>query len=261
MTGPDSGAALTGHALLSCSNLSKSFGGAQALDRLTLTFADTGIVAVIGPNGAGKTTFFNVVSGFVRADAGSCHVDGMPVLGLAPHRIAALGVARTFQELRLIRRLSTLENLCLAQPHQAGEGIFTALAAWRDSAREADRRQFARELLARLGLRDQEAMPAGELSYGQQKLLSLGCCLAMRPRILLLDEPLAGVHPAMRTEIIQLIADAGRQGSLALVIEHHLEAVTEHADDMIVMHRGALLARGIPHEVLKLPEVVEAYVA
>ena len=245
---------------MSCIDLSKSFGGTRALDCVTISFPGPGIVALVGSNGAGKTTLFNILSGFLRPDTGECRIHGRQIAYLAPHEIAALGVARTFQDVRLIRQLSVLENLCLAQPNQVGERIFTALAARGYRSHELRNRHFARMLLEQLRLDGMEDTPAGDLSYGQQKLLSLGCCLAMRPNIMLLDEPLSGVHPTLALEIIELVADIGKSGTLVIFVEHDLEAVASLADEVIVMHHGAMLARGKPSDVLRLPEVMEAYV-
>lgn len=246
--------------VLSCSAVSKSFGGASVLDRVTLSFPGAGVAALVGPNGAGKTTLFNILTGFLRPDTGECCINGRQIASLAPHEIAKLGVGRTFQEVRLIRQLSVVENLSLAQPDQNGERIFTALAPRGDRSQEIRNRQSAYALLERLQLDGVANGSAGDLSYGQQKLLSLGCCLAMRPNIMLLDEPLSGVHPTLALEIVELIADAGRSGTLVIFVEHDLEAVVSLADEVIVLHHGAMLARGSPAEILKLPEVVEAYV-
>jgi len=245
---------------LSVTGLSKSFGGVQAIDKVTIAFPATGIIALIGPNGAGKTTLFNILSGFLAPDAGDCRIEGRLTIGMAPHLIARLGLARTFQHVRLVRQLSVLDNLCLARPRQAGERILPALTGAWSGSEEPDNRDFARGLLERLQLRESEDMPAGTLSYGQQKLLALGCCLAMEPTMLLLDEPLAGVHPALALVILGIMAEIGKSGNLVIFIEHNLEAVSKVADEAIIMHRGKVLARGKPADVLKLPEVVEAYV-
>jgi neutral amino acid transport system ATP-binding protein len=258
-----SGSARTGSAArlrLSVAGLSKSFGGVQALDKITIAFPSTGVVALIGPNGAGKTTLFNILSGFIAPDAGECHIEGRRTTGMPPHLIARLGLARTFQQVRLVRQLSVLENLCLARPRQTGERFLAALMGARGGSTESGNRDFARPLLERLHLLEQEDMPAGSLSYGQQKLLSLGCCLAMEATILLLDEPLTGVHPALALAILELIAEVGRSGNLVVFIEHDLEAVSKVADEAIIIHRGTVLARGVLADVLKLPEVLEAYV-
>lgn len=246
---------------LNAAGLSKSFGGVQAVDRVTIAFPSTGIVALIGPNGAGKSTLFNILSGFVAPDSGECRIDGRLTTGMPPHLVARLGLARTFQQVRLVRHLSVLDNLCLARPGQTGDRFLAALTGARSSAAESGNRAFARRLLERLHLGEQENMPAGSLSYGQQKLLGLGCCLAMDSSILLLDEPLTGVHPALALIILELIAEIGRSGKLVVFIEHDLEAVSKVADEAIIMHHGAVLARGTLADVLKLPEVVEAYVS
>lgn len=240
--------------------LSKAFGGVQAIEAVTVAFPSNGVVALIGPNGAGKTTFFNILSGFIHPDRGECLIGGRRTTGMRPQSIAGLGLARSFQSVRLIHQLSVLDNLCLARPRQTGEGFLAALTGRVSRSQEAANRDFANRMIERLHLRQSADTPAGDLSYGQQKLLSLGCCLAMEPIILLLDEPLAGVHPVLASMIMELITQTGRLDKLVIFIEHDLEIVSKMADEVVMLHRGAVLARGRPTEVMTVPEVVEAYV-
>jgi ABC-type branched-subunit amino acid transport system ATPase component len=245
---------------LLCEGLTKRFGGLVALTGVDLTFPRRGVVAIIGPNGAGKTTLMNVVTGFARPDSGRCVLDGREITGLAPHRIARLGLARTFQEVRLVTRVSLLENLLLACPHQAGEGLVSALAGiW--LARERLDREKSLAILRTVGLGARSAGPAGELSYGQKKLLSIACCLATEASILFLDEPFAGVDPVLASEVLKLLHGIRESGKCVVFIEHDLGLVRRIADRLIVMDRGRVIAEGPPGEVLDRPEIIEAYIA
>ena len=178
-----------------CDRLCKSFDGIRAVADLTLELPETGVVAIIGPNGAGKTTLLNLLTGFLRPDSGRCLLGGREITQLAPHRIARLGVGRTFQDLRLIEQVPGLENVMLARPNQRGEGLLAALLRFGVAKEEAANREEAMRLLRFVGLADKAAELAGELSYGEQKLLTIACCLATEARILFFDEPVTGVHP------------------------------------------------------------------
>lgn len=181
--------------VLRCEGLTKAFDGIRALADVNLQFPSSGIVAIIGPNGAGKTTLLNVLTGFLRPDAGRCFFSERETTHFPPHRIAQLGIARTFQDLRLILQVPTLENVLLARPRQRGERLLVALLRFGGAAEETRDYDEAIRLLGFVGLEEKTTELAGELSYGQQKLLTLACCLATAARILLLDEPVAGVHP------------------------------------------------------------------
>ncbi len=248
-------------ASLHCSNLSKSFNGLPALRDAHLAFPPWGIVAIVGPNGAGKTTLFNVLTGFLTPDTGSVFLAGREITRLAPWRIARLGIARTFQEMRLVRLVSALENVMLAWPNQRGEKLSIALTRIGVAKEEATNRAMAMELMRFAGLEDKADRLAGELSYGQQKLLSLTCCLATQARILLLDEPIAGLHPEMAEHILGLLVKLKEEGKLVVFIEHDLAAVKKVADRVIIMDEGNVIAEGPAHEVLVRPEIMEAFVA
>jgi len=245
---------------LGCEGLSKSFDGTQALQDVRLEFPATGIVALIGPNGAGKTTLLNVLTGFLRPDAGRFFLGERELTGLAPHRIARLGIARTFQDLRLISQVPVLENVLLARPNQKGERLLPALLRFGVAQEESRNREQAMRWLRFVGLDQKASEAAGELSYGQQKLLTLACCLASEGRILLLDEPVAGVHPDMVSQILDLLRQLRDQGRLVVFIEHDIAAVRHVADLVIVMDEGRIIAQGRPGEVLERPEIMEAYV-
>lgn len=244
-----------------CEDICKLFGGARALADLTLEFPPSGIVAIIGPNGAGKTTLLNVLTGFLAPQCGRVSLGERELTGLAPHKIARLGIARSFQDLRLINQVSVLENVLLARPNQKGERLLPALLRFGVSTEEKLNHDEAMRWLKFVGLADTAGQLAGELSYGQQKLLTLACCLATEAKILLLDEPVAGVHPEMIQKILGLLSELRGQGKLVVFIEHDIAAVRQIADQVIVMDEGKIIAQGKPSEVLERPEIIEAYVA
>lgn len=243
-----------------CQGLWKSFDGTVALADVRAEFPPTGIVAIIGPNGAGKTTLLDVLTGFLRPEAGRVFLGERELTHLPPHRIARLGIARTFQELRLISQVPVLENVMLARPSQRGERLWRALSRRGVRAEETRNREAAMHWLQFVGLADRAPAAAGELSYGQQKLLTLACCLATEARILLLDEPVAGVHPEMVERILGLLRRLRDLGRLVVFIEHDLVAVRQVADWLMVMDGGKIIAQGNPSEVLERPEILEAYV-
>jgi ABC-type branched-subunit amino acid transport system ATPase component len=248
-------------AILRCEQLSKSFDGVPALACLDLAFPASGIIAIIGPNGTGKTTLLNTITGFLSPDAGHIFLDQCEITNLAPYRIARLGIARTFQDLRLIQQLSVLENVMLARPQQRGERLFYALARVGVAAEEAHNREEAMRLLRFIGLEEKAHEFAGELSYGQQKLLTLACGLATEARILMLDEPVAGVHPEAAVRILTALKRLGSEGKLVIFIEHDISAVRRIANTVIVMDSGRVIAQGHPGEVLERPEIMEVYLA
>jgi ABC-type branched-subunit amino acid transport system ATPase component len=217
-------------------------------------------VAIIGPNGAGKTTLINVLTGFLRADSGKSFLGERELTRLAPHKIARLGVGRTFQDLRLISQVSVLENVLVARPNQKGERLLPALFRNGVATEEARNREEAMRWLKFVGLADAANELAGELSYGQQKLLTLACCLATDARILLLDEPVAGVHPDMVEKILGLLRQLREQEKQIVFIEHDIASVRRVADSVVVMDEGKIIAKGKPGEVLERPEIIEAYV-
>ena len=242
-------------------NLSKSFGGLDALVQVSLAFSAPGIIALIGPNGAGKTTLLNTLTGLSAADTGRCWLNRQEITRLPPHRITQLGAARTFQDLRLIRQITVLENVLLACPHQQGERWLNALLGVGVVRQERTNRRKAKKLLQFVGLAEMAGQLAGELSYGQQKLLSLACCLATEASVLLLDEPVAGVSPALVDQILQLLQQLREEGKLIIFIEHDIDAVRQIADCVVVMDAGKIIAQGSPADILCRPEIMEAYLA
>ena len=246
---------------LRCAELLKSFDGVRALDRINLTIPTAGIIAIIGPNGAGKTTLINLLTGFLKPDAGKCFLGREEITRLSPHEIARLGIARTFQDLRLILQVRVLDNVMLARPRQRGETLIGALLRIGVAKEERDNREEAIALLKFVGLEERANDLAGKLSYGQQKLLTIACCLATEARLLLLDEPIAGVHPGMVEKILTLIGKLQDDGKQILFIEHDISAVRQVAEHVIVMDQGKIRAQGPPRAVLENPEVMEAYLA
>ena len=240
--------------------ITKSFDGIQAVKNFSFEWQNQRILGLIGPNGAGKTTLFHILTGFLPADSGQFLFKGENLLKTPPHRIVHKGIARTFQDLRLLRQVRVIENVLLCRLNQIGED---PLSAWirgkkyRQNHRE--NMEKAESILEFIGLLDKRNDLAEALSYGQQKLLSLGCCLATEAEYLLLDEPVSGVNPAMIGKILGLLKKLANQGRKILLIEHNIEAVRSVCDGLIVMDHGRKIAEGRPEEVLAKEEIVEAY--
>jgi len=246
--------------MLVAKDLSKSFDGIRALSGFSCAVKGREILGLIGPNGAGKTTLFNVISGFLPPDRGRITFDGKNLVGIPPHKIAKSGIARTFQNLRLIRQLSVLDNVLLSFRDQPGEKLRNVFFNWKKSKiHEAENRQTALALLAQSGLGDKAYDPADNLSYGQQKLLSLVCCLAAKADLLLLDEPVAGIAPEMIERILGIIRELPAKGKSVILIEHNIDAVMQVCDRVVFMDAGERICEGTPQEVRNNPKVIEAY--
>ena len=234
--------------------LSKSYGGVQAVRDVSFAVAPGEVVALIGPNGAGKTTCFNMLNGQLAPDTGEILVGGTPVAGLPPHRIWRLGVGRTFQLTQTFGSLSVRENVqvALLSFHRRLRS-FLALAPSLYSLE-------AEELLERVGMRNQAGRPCAVLAYGDLKRVELAVALANRPRLLLMDEPTAGMAPEERGELMQLAAAlAGNESIAVLFTEHDMGVVFGHASRVIVLHQGEIIAMGTPQEVRADPKVREVY--
>lgn len=244
---------------LRCERLIKTFDGVRALDAFDMEFPDAGIVAIVGPNGAGKTTLIDVICGVIRPDGGRVMLGSEELTGLCPQEVAALGIARTFQELRLIAQVPVMENVLLARPRQRGERLASALLSRRAKAEESANRSAAEAFLKAVGLEGRAVQLVRELSYGQQKLLSLACCIATEAEVLLLDEPVAGLDPNTRRDVLALLLRLRGDGRRILFIEHDMEAVRQVADQVIVMANGTVIAAGCPSEVLAQREIQERY--
>jgi ABC-type branched-subunit amino acid transport system ATPase component len=244
--------------LLEVRGLSRRFGGVVALNGLDVTVAEGTITALIGPNGAGKTTAFQCISGVGRTDSGSVHFAGHDITGWRPDRITRAGMVRSFQIARGIPRLSVMENLMLYAPNQPGERIGRALFGLGRAAEEAAR-EAAVAVARRLGLLRLGNTPAASLSGGQKKLLEIGRALMARPRMILLDEPVAGVNPTLAQEIARHLSALRDEGMTFLVIEHHMDIVAQLCDPVVVMAEGRVLTQGSFAEVAADPAVQEAY--
>jgi len=239
--------------------VAKSFGGVQAVDDVSLSLASSQIAALIGPNGAGKTTLFNLISGFLRPEKGSLRYKGNLLNCLAPHAIANLGMGRTFQDLRLIRGISVLDNVLLALHNTGLQGLQALFVPRGHCHWQQVHRQTAEHFLEFVGLLDEANDPAEALSYGQQKLLTLACCLAMGADLLLLDEPVAGVEPNTVDRVVDLLSKLRGQGKSIFLIEHTMPVVSRIADVVFVLDEGRLIAQGTPAQVMEDPHVLEAY--
>lgn len=246
--------------LLSVSNLGISFGGIRAVDGVSLATMPGQIFSIIGPNGAGKTTLFNLISGIYRAQGGTVMLAGEDVTGLPPEKLAARGLARTFQNLQIFFRMSVLENVMVgAHVHEqkrALSHLFGLPATARENRRSRDE---AMALLERLHLANAADRPAGSLPYGQLKRLEIARALASKPKILLLDEPAAGCNPTETAEIDDIIVGIARGGIGILLVEHDMKLVMGVSDRVLVLTEGRVLIEGSPDEVANSPAVIEAY--
>jgi neutral amino acid transport system ATP-binding protein len=239
----------------------KRFGGIRAVNGATMSVSERSITALIGPNGAGKTTFFNVITGFYRPDGGSATFKDHQVLGRPPYAIARQGMVRTFQITKALARMPVIDNMMLGAPDQPGERLVNVVfrqGAWRRREREVH--EQAMELLEVFNLARLADAYAGTLSGGQRKLLELARALMTRPRLLLLDEPMAGINPTLGRRLLDHMQRLrAEEGVTFLFIEHDMEVVMNHSDRVIVMAEGQVIADGEPHQVRKDPAVIDAY--
>src|SRR5581483_3850509 len=247
--------------ILAVDALSRRFGAVRAVDGASFEVEPGSITSLIGPNGAGKSTLFNVVSGLLSPDSGRVVFEGQRIDGRPPHRIARLGLVRTFQNARALTRLSVLDNLALAAPQQPGERLSTLLVAPGAARRhESETRARARALLELVRLDSHADALAATLSGGQRKLLDFARALMARPRLLLMDEPLAGVNPTLRLQLLDHIDAVRAEGGVTVVlVEHDLDAVMRVSDRVVVMSGGRVIAAGAPAEVRADAAVVDAY--
>ena len=249
-----------GQPLLEVHGLNRFFGGLHAVRDLDLTVAQGHIQALVGPNGAGKTTVFNMIAGALRPQAGMVRFRGVPITGWKPHKIAALGVARTFQATRLFPRMTVLENVQVGRHvrTRAGflAGMFNLPRTWKE---EKAIRDQAWAILDRLGLTGHAEALAGNLSFGQQRLVEFARALATEPSLLLLDEPAAGLNIYETGELARLIMRVRDWGITVLVVEHDMSLVMDISDAVVVLHHGSKIAEGKPTEIQRHPEVIRIY--
>jgi branched-chain amino acid transport system ATP-binding protein len=246
--------------LLSAISIRKSFGGILALDDCSIKVEEGTIVGLIGPNGAGKSTLFDVISGFLVPDAGSIIFSGREILGLPAYKIARMGLVRTFQIPRSLMRMTVLENMMLGAQGQAGEVLyFPLIRRHKVMAQEKEIREKAEEILEFFDLRRMKDEYAGSLSGGQKKMLEMARALMADPRLLLLDEPFAGVNPALADRLIEQIRILKEKGLSIVIIEHAIPYVLALSDVLYVLNKGAVLASGQPDDVISDRRVFEAY--
>lgn len=246
-------------AILAADDVHRSFGGVRAVDVDHIEVGRGSVVALIGPNGAGKTTLFNVLTGFERADGGTWSFEGQDLSGRPAYAVARAGMVRTFQTARVFPRLSVLDNIRMAAKGQKGERLRSALFPWVWRTEEAQLGERAAELGRWVGLGDKLDDKAGTLSGGQRKLLELARGVMAAPRLLMLDEPMAGVNPALRQLLLDKIRELPGEGITVLFVEHDMDVVSAISDVVICMAEGRIIASGTAGEVASDERVVEAY--
>jgi ABC-type branched-subunit amino acid transport system ATPase component len=240
--------------------VSRAFGGVRAVDDASFSVADGEVHGLIGPNGAGKTTLLNLVSGLLKPTGGKIELDGRRIEGLPPNRIAALGVARTYQNIRLFGGLSAVDNVVVGQHLRRNAPVWRRLLLL-PSARDEERaaRDSAEAGLARVGMRERALTRAFNLSYGEQRRVEIARALAARPRLVLLDEPTAGMNPNEAAAVARLVREVAKEGRAVLLIEHNVRLVMELCHRVTVLNFGKVIARGTPAEIGKDPAVIAAY--
>ena len=247
--------------MLKIKNLEKRFGSLRALDDVSFEVEDDCIVGLIGPNGSGKTTLFNVVSGFYEKDGGEILFKGERIDGLPPNQIAKKGLCRTFQVSKAPEKMTVLENMLMAAEHQIGENPFSALFM-RSRVRKSEKANLDRALtlLDMLQLSQLKNDYAGDLSGGQKKLLSLGRVFMLKPAMILLDEPTAGVNPTLRVQLMEAIMHLQKMEKKAFfIIEHSMKVISDVCDKVFVLNYGRKIAEGTPEEIQQNEEVLKAY--
>jgi branched-chain amino acid transport system ATP-binding protein len=247
-------------ALLDLVDVSKRFGGLLAVSDLSFSIGEKEIISMIGPNGAGKTTAFNCVTGLFPVSGGDVRLDGASITGLPPHRVTRLGIARTFQNIRLFSYMTAVDNVMVGAHWWMRQRVWDcALTTRRARTEERAIERRALDLLDELGLANYAGSYARELPYGLQRRLEIARALATRPRLLLLDEPAAGLNPQEKKELMGLISRLREEGLTIFLIEHDMKVVMEVSDRIVVLDHGEKITEGVPQEVRNNPQVIEAY--
>jgi neutral amino acid transport system ATP-binding protein len=248
------------NAMLQVEGVSKHFGGLKAIEDCTLSVEQGSITALIGPNGSGKTTLFNVVTGFLKATKGRVLFEGREITNLPPHRIANLGIARTFQVSSLFPKLTVWENLLVAYPHQNGESLWAVFTRQGNIRRqEGEQIERAYHIINRIGLAHKIEENAANLSAPEARMLEVGRQLMFSPRLVMLDEPSSGVNPAMLDVLANMIIELNKEGMTFFVIGHNLSFIMKISHFIHVLHYSRLIASGTPQDVARDERVIEAY--
>jgi branched-chain amino acid transport system ATP-binding protein len=246
---------------LAVSGVSKHFGGVRAVEDVSLAVRRGGLTSIIGPNGAGKTSLLNMISGFYRPDTGSITFEGRDITGSRPSQIAAMGIARTFQNIALFAGMTVLDNIMLGRHVRMKAGILSSFIYWGLAQREEiAHRARVEELIEFLELEDLRKQPTSGLAYGLRKRVELGRALALDPTVLLLDEPMGGMNQEEKEDMARFILEVNREwGTTIILIEHDMAVVMDISERVAVLDRGRKIAEGTPAEVQRNPEVVRAY--
>jgi branched-chain amino acid transport system ATP-binding protein len=256
----DTGGAL-GEVQLAVMGVSKRFGGVRAVEDVTVSVRKGEVLSVIGPNGAGKTSLLNMISGFYQPDTGSITLEGHDITRARPSQIAALGVARTFQNIALFNGMTVLDNIMLGRHVRMKSGVFSSFIYWGLAQKEeVEHRAKVEDLIDFLKLQDLRKQPTGALAYGLRKRVELGRALALDPKVLLLDEPMGGMNQDEKEDMARFILDVNEErGVTVILIEHDMGVVMDISERVVVLDRGGKIAEGTPEEVQRNPDVVKAY--
>jgi branched-chain amino acid transport system ATP-binding protein len=256
-----SGSAAAGDVQLAVTGVSKRFGGVRAVEDITMAIERGTITSIIGPNGAGKTSLLNMISGFYKPDTGSIMLDGVDITRKRPAEVAALGVARTFQNIALFVGMTVLDNIMLGRHVRMKSGVLSSIVYWGLAQREeVAHRARVEELIDFLELQDLRKQPTSGLAYGLRKRVELGRALALEPKVLLLDEPMGGMNQEEKEDMARYVLDVNEQwGTTIILIEHDMAVVMDISDRVAVLDRGRKIAEGSPAEVQRNPDVIHAY--